>query len=233
MRAEVYGEGEGEGDLVFVLGWANKPEYAGLRWLIDRLTESGHRVHAMEIPRVISDFDAEYLEPVADYVAELDEYRLLGHSTGGLIGEFLDGPTTRVYCSPWWGFHDDLRNPLVSLLMRLPTRRRLLPAEFEREDLGELASDRQVEEVPDRVAPTFLREAKRAQSRLPPFHEGAVVFYTPEDPVVSADAIRERTPEANGVVYEGGHELFNSPARDEHVETLLAAVDRGADALNA
>lgn len=231
MRAEVYGEGED--DLVFVLGWANKPEYAGLRWLIDRLTDAGYRVNALEIPRVISDFDAEYLDPVADYVAELDEYRLLGHSTGGLIGEFLDDPTTRVYLSPWWGFHDDLRNPVVSLLMRLPTRRRLLPAEFDREDLGELASDLQVQGVPDRVAPTFLREAKRAQFRLPPFHEDTVVFYTPEDPVVSAEAIRNRTPEANAVVYEGGHELFNSPAREDHIEVLLAAIDGGAVALDA
>lgn len=231
MRADVFGEGED--DLVFVLGWANKPEYDGLRWLIDRLVDAGYRVHALEIPRVISNFDAEYLGPVADYAAELDGYRLLGHSTGGLIGEFLDGPTTRVYLSPWWGFHDDLRNPVVSLLMHLPTRRRLLPAEFEREDLGELASDLQVEEVPDRVAPTFLREAKRAQSRLPPFHEDTVVFYTPDDPVVSAEAIRQRTPAGNAVVYEGGHELFNSPARKDHIETLPATIDRGAEALDA
>lgn len=231
MRADVFGEGDDE--LVFVLGWANKPAYDGIRWLIDRLTAADYRVHALEIPRVIADFDAEYLDPVAEYVDSLGAYRLLGHSTGGLIGEFLDGPTTRVYCSPWWGFHDDLRNPIVSVLMRLPTRRRLLPTEFEREDLGELASDRQVEEVPDRVAPTFLREAKRAQSRLPPFHEDTVVFYTPNDPVVSAQAIRDRTPAANAVVYEGGHELFNSPARGDHLDTLLAAIDRGAAALDA
>ena len=68
-------------------------------------------------------------------------------------------------------------------------------------------------------------------SRLPPFDEDAVVFYTPEDPVVGAGAIRERTPEANAVVYEGGHELFNSSSREEHVDVLLAAVDEGADAL--
>jgi len=231
MRAEVYGNGDD--DLVFVLGWANKPEYDGLRWLIEHLTDAGYRVHALEIPRVISDFDAEYLEPVATYVEDLDEYRLLGHSTGGLIGEFLEEPTTRTYLSPWWGFHDDLQNPLVSLLMRLPTRRRLLPTTFEREDLGSLASDRQVAEVPDRVAPTFLREAARAQSRLPAFQDGTVVLYTPNDPVVGAEAIRERTPAANAVVYEGGHELFNSPAREDHLETLLAAVDQGVDALDA
>ena len=231
MRAEVYGEGDD--DLAFVLGWANKPEYANVRWLIDRLVEQGYRVHAIEIPRVVSDFDAEYLDPVAAYVADLGEYRFLGHSTGGLIGAFLHDPEpiTRVYLSPWWGMHADLQNPLVSLLSRIPTRRTILPVDFDADMLGDLAPPEQVEDVPERVAPTFLREAARAHARLPPFDEDAVVFYTPEDPVVSADAIRERTPEANAVVYEGGHELFNSSAREEHVETVLAAIDRGVEAL--
>ena len=231
MRAEVYGAGDD--DLVFVLGWANKPEYANVRWLIDRLVDEGYRVHAIEIPRVVSDFDAEYLDPVAEYVTGLGEYRFLGHSTGGLIGAFLDDPApiTRVYLSPWWGMHEDLRNPIVSLLSKLPTRRTILPADFEADMLGDLAPPEQVEDVPERVAPTFLREAARAHARLPPFDGDAVVFYTPEDPVVSADAIRERTPAANAVVYDGGHELFNSSAREEHLDALLAAIDRGVEAL--
>ena len=232
MRSVVHGE-EGAPDLVFVLGWANRPEHANVRWLIDRLGDAGHRVHAIEIPRVVSDFDAEYLGPVAEYVADLGEYRFLGHSTGGLIGAFLEDPApiTRVYLSPWWGLHDDLRNPLVSLLSRIPTRRTILPVDFEGRMLGELAPAEQVEDVPDRVAPTFLREARRAQARLPPFDPDAVVFYTPEDPVVDAEAIRARTPESNAVVYEGGHELFNSRSREEHLDTLLATIDRGVEAL--
>ena len=128
MRAEVYEDGDR--DLVFVLGWTNKPEYTNIRWLIDHLTDAGYRVHAVEIPRVVSDFDAEYLDPVAAYVADLGEYRFLGHSTGGLIGAFLDepAPTTRVYLSPWWGFNEGLTGPLLSLLMRIPTRRTIVPA---------------------------------------------------------------------------------------------------------
>ena len=231
MRCVVYGDGER--DLVFVLGWANEPEHANVRWLIDRLTGAGYRVHAIEIPRVVSDFDAEYLAPVSEYVRDLGEYRFLGHSTGGLIGAFLDDPEpiTRVYLSPWWGLHDDLRNPVVSLLSMIPTCRTILPVDFDADMLGDLAPPEQVEDVPERVAPTFLREAKRAQSRLPPFDQNAVVFYNPEDLVVSVDAIRERAPESNAVIYEGGHELFNSSAREEHVDTLLSAIDEGATAL--
>mgnify|MGYP000678185949 CR=1 FL=1 len=231
MRAEVYEDGDR--DLVFVLGWTNKPEYTNIRWLIDHLTDAGYRVHAVEIPRVVSDFDAEYLDPVAAYVADLGEYRFLGHSTGGLIGAFLDepAPTTRVYLSPWWGFNEGLTGPLLSLLMRIPTRRTIVPAPFTGDMLGDLARPDQVEDLPDGIAPTFLREGKRAQERLPPFDPEAGVFYTPQDPIGSGPAISERTPEANAVVYEGGHDLFNSSAREAHLETLLAAVGDGVDAL--
>lgn len=128
-----------------------------------------------------------------------------------------------------------MRNPIVSLAMRLPLSRSILPTGgTDREMLGALATDRQLAETPSRIAPTFLREAKRAQSRLPAFQfeETGVVFYTPTDAVVSADAIRQRTPEANQVVYEGGHQLFDSPSREDHVETVLAALEEGRAALD-
>jgi hypothetical protein len=231
MRLERYGD-EADPTLVFVLGWGTKPEFEGVAWLADRLLDAGYALHVFEIPTVVTDFDAEWLDPIADHVADLGEYRLLTHSTGGLIGEFLTdpAPVTKVHLSPWWGFHDDLDNPLVTLAMKLPVSTPLLPAGIEREELGDLATERQVEALPSRSAPTFLREAKRGQDRLPPF-DGGVVFYSPTDGVVSAPAIEARTPEANRVAYDGGHEFFSSSAREEHTDTLLAAIDRGVDAL--
>jgi hypothetical protein len=38
-------------------------------------------------------------------------------------------------------------------------------------------------------------------------------------------------PAERTVVYDGGHELFASRSRDDHLDTLLAVVDEGADAL--
>lgn len=151
--------------------------------------------------------------------------------SGGLIGAFLDDPVTRVYSSPWWGFHDDRRTPAVSIAMRIPTRRSILPNAVESDMLGDLARRDQVEDLPERVAPTFHREAARAQSRLPPFDGDAVVFYDQADPVGSAAAIRDRTPEANAVAFDGGHTLFNPSSREEHLDTLLAAIEDGPDAL--
>lgn len=230
MRHETFNEA-GETDVVFVLGWGNRIEHRTVQWLVDRLVEADYRVTVFEIPTVVTDFDAEYVAPVADHVADLDGYRLLTHSTGGLIAEFLEGAETRVYLSPWWGFHEDLQNPVVALATKLPISTPILPAGIEREALGEYATAQQIEDVPSRAAPTFLREAKRAQERLPPF-EGDAIFYSPTDAVVGVDAIRERAPEEVRVPYEGGHELFGSATRAQHVDTVLDALERGRAALD-
>lgn len=233
MRRVTFNE-DGEDEVVFILGWGNRPEHETVRWLIDRVADAGYRVTAFQIPTVVTDFDREWLDPVARYVADLEEYRLLTHSTGGLIGEFLDDPEplTKTHLSPWWGFHDDLDNPIVNLAMKVPISASILPAGFDRTDLGELATEQQVEDTPSRAAPTFLREAKRGQERLPAFEADTVVFYSPTDPVVGAAAIEARTPESNRVAYEGGHELFGSRSRDEHIDTVLAAIDEGISALD-
>lgn len=230
MNHEQFGSGDDE--LVLVLGWGNRFRHETVQWLVDQVVDAGYHVHGFEIPTVVTDFDREWLDPVAAVAEDLEAYRLLTHSTGGLIGEFLDGPTTKVHLSPWWGFHDDLDNPVVSLAMKLPTSASVLPAPTDRETIGTLATDERMADSPSRAAPSFLREAKRGQERLPAFDADVTgVFYSPTDGVVSAPAIEARTPAANRVPYEGGHELFASPSRDDHVDAVLAALDEGPSTL--
>lgn len=231
MEHEVRND-EGEKDIVVVLGWGNRIRHENVEWLLERITEAGYRVHVFEIPDVITDFDSEYLAPVSEYVDSLDGYRFLGHSTGGLIGAFLEDPETRVYLSPWWGFNEELQGVLLKIVTRLPVSRPILPAGVEKESLGDLATEEDVEDVPDRAAPTFLREVRKAQKILPAFDDNAVVFYTPEDEVVGVRAIEERAPEPNRVVYEGGHELFSSSVRDKYIDIVLGALDRGVGAID-
>lgn len=232
MRRVDYGDADGD-PLVFVLGWGNRPEHDGVQWLLDHLTDAGYRVHAFEIPRTVSDFESEYLAPVREHVAGLESPRFLSHSTGGLVGRYLDGDAleTRTYLSPWWGFHEDLQNPLVRLVMKLPVSRAVLPASASKSDLGELASDDWVEDSPNFAAPTFLREANRAQAEMPAFDSGDAVFYNPDDPIVSGSTIELQTPPESRRAFAGGHELFNSLSRDDHVDAVLAAVEDGASGL--
>jgi len=222
--------GDGDERLVVVLGWGNRPEHEGVQWLSEQLTDAGYRLDVFEIPRTIRDFESEYLDPVEAHLATLEEYRLLSHSTGGLITRYVpadDSLLTRTYLSPWWGFHEDLRNPIVRWLSLLPLPWPLLPTSSDASDLGELTTEERLDDLPSAAAPTFLREARRAQREMLPFDERDAVFYSPTDPIVDAPTIERQAPEANRIAYEGGHELFNSPSREEHLDDLLAAIDGG------
>ncbi|MDZ7745239.1 MAG: alpha/beta hydrolase [Halobacteriales archaeon] len=230
MRTTTFGDGDD--DLVLVLGWGNRFEHPGVEWLIEQFADE-YTIHGFQLPITIRDFEEEYLDPVRSVTDGLDEYRLLTHSTGGLIGAFLDDYETAVHCSPWWGFHDSLDNPVVSLLMRVPIATPILPAGIEQDALGELTTDERYADNPSRAAPTFLREVYRAQQRLPPFDtERASVFYSPTDAVVNTGTIEARVPESHRVTYDGGHELFASRCRDEHIETIRRALATGPSALD-
>lgn len=232
MRRDTFGSDDDD-RLVFLMGWGNRAHHPGIQWLVGHLTDAGYRVDTFELPRTITDFDTEYLGPVESYLADLDSYRLLGHSTGGLIARFVSDPAlqTRTYLSPWWGFTERMDNRLVRSLARIPTSRPVLPVRVSRAELGALASDEWVNDTPDAAAPSFLATIERVQQRLPPFDEDDVVFYCPNDTIVGVDAIRDDVPPANRVPFQGGHELFCSRSRDRHLDALLRAIDRGVDGI--
>ncbi|WP_440770452.1 alpha/beta fold hydrolase [Natronorubrum sp. DTA28] len=232
MRHRIFNE-DGDEELVFVMGWGNRWTHENVSWLIGTLTEADYRVHAFELPTNIDDFKADWLEPIAEYVVEFDEpYQLLGHSAGALVGQALDGAENHVYLSPWWGYGADYSEPLLEVASKLPTTLPCLPAgEMGREALGELATDHQIATTPDWVSPAFVRETRRAQEELLTIDHDAVVFCSLRDPVVSLRPIGERVPAEHVVLYDGGHELFSSASRERHVETLLAALEDGADAV--
>ncbi|AGN02421.1 hypothetical protein L593_12410 [Salinarchaeum sp. Harcht-Bsk1] len=233
MRRVQYGDGDER--LVFVLGWGNRPEHEGVQWLCEHLIDAGYSLDVFEIPRTISDFERQYLDPVEAHLADLETYRLLSHSTGGLITRYIpadESLLSRTYLSPWWGFHEDLQNPIVRWLSLLPVPWPILPASSDREDLGEYTTDERMADLPSFAAPTFLREARRAQRAMPPYDDRDAVFYTPDDPIVDAPTIERTVPEANRIAYDGGHELFNSESREEHLDAVLAAIDGGIAAVD-
>lgn len=234
MNREQYGPTDGK-DVVLILGWGNKFRHETVQWLIDTLTEDGYRIHGFELPITITDFYEEYLEPVENYVEELSSYRLLAHSTGGLIGAYLSEPETATYLCPWWGFQEAEfpgGDVLLSMLSTLPTSRRIVPKErYGRAELGELASDRQVADNPDWIAPRFIREVREAHRHRPPIDDDATVFCTLTERLVSLQAIGAAVDPDQIVLFDGGHEYFSSTSRERHLDQLLAAVDAGASAL--
>lgn len=278
MRFRTFNEG-GDRDCLFVMGWGNRPDHDSVRWLIDELADGGYRVHAAELPTRLEDFRADWVEPVAEYVRDLDEFDLLSHSAGGLVATTIDGADTHVYLSPFWGFPPTYPDWLLDLVARIPSTVPFLPSGFDDPAiLGEYAGDERLQDTPSWVSPSFVRETRDAQSRLLPadvdlaaiagrsrrsgsgpdeadggdedaeadadrtprtdlptprwsVENDAVVFCSLSDEVVSLRAIGARVNADNVVLYEGGHELFASTSRDQHVSTLLAALEEGDDAL--
>jgi len=72
----------------------NRIEHENVRWLVDRFVEADYRVTIFQLPTVVTDFETEWVKPIVDAVGELESYRLLTHSTGGLVAEYLEGPST-------------------------------------------------------------------------------------------------------------------------------------------
>ena len=231
MRHRIFNE-DGDEELVFVMGWGNRWTHENVSWLVGQLTEAGYRVHAFELPTNIDDFKADWLEPVAEYVRDLEEYQLLGHSAGALVAQALYGADNHVYLGPWWGYGEGFPEPLLEAVAKLPTTFPCLPVgDMDRTALGSKATDHQIATTPSWVSPAFVRETRRAQDELLTIDHDAVVFCSLRDPVVSLRAIGERVPAEHVVLYDGGHELFSSGSRERHVDTLLAALEDGAEAV--
>ncbi|MFP9193005.1 alpha/beta fold hydrolase [Natrialbaceae archaeon A-CW1-1] len=233
MRHRLFNE-DGETDLVFVMGLGNRWTHENVSWLIGTLADAGYRVHAFEIPTNIDDFKADWLEPVAEYVIDLEEYQLLAHSAGSLIAQALDGAENHVYLSPWWGYNEDYPDVVIDLAAQIPTSAPFLPrGEVSKATIGDLATDHQLATSPKWVSPSFLRETRRAQADLLDIDHDAVVFCSLQDTVIDLRPIGERVPPEHVVLYDGGHELFSSSVRDQYVDLLLAALEAGADAIES
>jgi hypothetical protein len=229
------GDDDGRGCL-FVLGWSNRPAHPPVRWLVDRITGAGWRVHVATLPLHVTDVRREWVEPVETYAAdELDEHALLAHSAGGLTSAHasLPGATTRTYLSPWWGEPPSRQTVVTALAARLPVDLKVLPTGLDSVDLlGPRAVQVQIDDTPQRVSPAFVRAIHRAHRTLPPIDDDAVVFCTLSDRVVGTRAIGDRVPPERIQLYAGGHEVFSCARREDHVETLLATLEDGPAALD-
>ncbi|ARS90646.1 alpha/beta hydrolase [Natrarchaeobaculum aegyptiacum] len=228
MRHRIFNE-DGDEDLVFVMGWGNRWTHENVSWLIGRLTEADYRVHAFELPTNIADFRADWLEPVAEYVPDLEGYQLLGHSAGALVGQALDGAENHVYLSPFWGYGDRFFEPALEAVSKIPTTFPCLPVgDWDETVVGQKATAHQLATQPQWVSPTFVRETRDAQQRLLTIDHDAVVFCSLRDPLIDHRPIGERVPAEHVVLYNGGHELFSSTGRDRYVDLLLESLEEGA-----
>lgn len=216
---------ESDPTVLFILGWGNRVDHPTVEWFIERIADAGFEVHAVEIPDNGTDFERDYLDPVVEYARGLDAFRLLSHSTGGLIAAHLPADGPRVYLSPFWGFNrQGISGVLMGLLSHLPTDRQFLGSDIDGVLLGEHKDpDVVANELPD-ASPAWIRTMAAAHDDLPAFREGSQVFCSLSDRVVGVRAIGDHAPSDAITLYDGGHELFAVEGREDYADQVIAAL---------
>lgn len=208
--------------ILFVMGVGNRVDGANVHWLIDQLTDVGYRIHALQLPTDIAEFDQGYRVPVQRAHDEHDPVAVIGHSLGGLVTAYLETTARTVYLSPWWGIYDAKVSSWERWLVpRLPVRARILPIKTRREELGVYLSDTDWRRVPKRISPVFITEIYRAQRTRPPISDDAVVFVSLEDTIISLRAVGAAVSPDQIRLYDGGHELFSATGRQEAIDEVV------------
>lgn len=217
--------GSGSPTLLFVLGFGNRVDGETERWFIDRLTDHGYRVHAIQLPTDIDDFHREYVGPVQRAHDDGNPAAVLGHSLGGLVTAFLKTTARNVYLSPWWGMYEGKVSAWEEWLVpRLPVRARVLPIKTRRDELGEHLSDDGWDRLPKRISPAFISAVFRAQRARPSIGDDAVVFASLEDTIVSLRAMGTAVTAGQIRLYDGGHQLFAARGRREAFEEVVTVL---------
>jgi hypothetical protein len=229
MKTDVLGDGD---DLLFVMGWGNRVDGTNERWFAEQLADEGYQVTLVGLPTNPTDFERDYLAPLADVRGDLETPAVVAHSTGGLVAANLR-PERAVYVSPWWAFYGEkLRGWLLELGSKLPVSAPVIPVDFGREEVGPRVTDRGWERVPDRVSPAFVREVRRAQAELPPVADRSRVCVSLADTVVGLQGVGEHVPPGRIHLYDGGHEPFAAADRKAATAVVtgaLAAVESGGN----
>lgn len=217
----------GERKLLFINGYGGNLEQPGVGWLMNRLTEHGLDVTHVQLPTEVRDFESDVLEPAREVERGLGDHVGVGFSFGALTLTFLEGARKRIFLSPFWGVNDKWMvrgtEGVVSLLSIIT--KPMLPRRFGKEEAGPLAVDEDLAGIPEHVSFRTIDQFFRAQKVLPPPRPGDVVFYSPQDKVVSLGAIEKRGVETHQ--FRGGHMFYLSRDRRTLMVSILEQVDRG------
>ncbi|WP_458189774.1 alpha/beta fold hydrolase [Haladaptatus sp. NG-WS-4] len=215
----------GNPTILFVMGFGNRIDGDNEGWLIDRLTEAGYRVRALQLATNIADFEDEYRVPVQRVHDECEPAVVLSHSLGGLITAYLETHARTVYLSPWWGIYEGKVSTWERWIVpRLPISARILPTKTRRDEVGAHMPVDAWEHLPKRISPVFISEIYRAQQARPPISEDAVVFVSLKDTIISLQSVGTAVCTDQIRLYDGGHQLFSAKGRQEAIETLLTTL---------
>lgn len=214
MRRHTYGDGER--DLLFVLGWGNRPGHEPVDWLVSQFDD--WTVHAVVVPENGTAFDRDYRAPLTRIHERIEPDAAAAHSLGGLALAHVPGEEPRVYSSPFWGLNRaGVAGLAAPALARLPISRRIVPSESDPAALGDLKPADEEGAADRGLSPAWLGAVREGQRTLPSFRDGSVVYCSLSETVVGLGAIGDHAPADRVRLYDGGHEFFASSGREETI----------------
>ena len=213
--------------VLFIHGYGGNLGQPGVKWFMNRFREHGLDMTYVQLPTEVGDIQEEVIGPVREVEKRLGTHVAVGFSFGGLVLSYLDGARKRIFLSPFWGVNDRwmIRGTESVVKLLSVITKPVLPRRFGREEAGPLAAERDMKGIPEHVSFRTIDQFFRAQRQLPPSREGDVVFYSPDDKVISLSAIENRDIETHR--FRGGHMFYLSRERAEIMERVLSQVDMG------
>jgi hypothetical protein len=217
----------GDRKLLFIHGYGGNLKQPGVKWFMERFRERDLDVTCIILPTVVRDFNEEVLEPARNVERSMGEHVAAGFSFGGLTLAYLYWAKRRIFLSPFWGVNDRWMVRGTESVVRLLSAitKPLLPRRFDMEEAGPLAVEEDLEGIPQYVSFETVDQFFKAQCDIPPPMEGDVVFYSPQDQVVSMSAIENRGIETHQ--FRGGHMFYLSRQRKEIMNSILRKIDEG------
>lgn len=221
-------EMEGEGKKVlFIHGYGGNIEQPGVKWLMNRFEDSGYSVTYIQLPTVINDFKEDILQPLRDVQDTLGDHVIVGFSIGALAAAYLNKQKSTIYMSPFWGINDRWAFKGLGTLLKVIANlnKPALKRHFEKEDAGPMAVDEDMNGIPDYVTPRTIHEMHSAHNNMPEPNKDDIMFYCPNDAVVSLKAIKRR--DIRKITFNGGHMFYLSRERDDIMDKVLSYVEEG------
>jgi hypothetical protein len=138
-----------------------------------------------------------------------------------LAASYIHGARKNIYIGPYWGVPPHKTSPFLERIVRTMGRSKIsvIPRGFEYPDLGNAAVDQDIATVPKTLSFATLNQVLDHIENLPPPGENEIVYYDPDETIISTEAVRSREIEIRE--YTGGHCPFTVNDRDRLFSDIL------------
>lgn len=218
VEKKIVGKGP---EVLLLLGYGVRLDHPGVKWLFRKFEKGGVKTTFLQLPVVIEDFREDILDPVNNVRKDMRSHAVIGFSLGGLTASFLHDAEKRIFLSPFWGLNEEIEKGWMKVALKglRVVRLRILPSRYDLVDMGYYSTEEDLKGMPEFMDFHTISEMMETQKSMPPPEEGDIVYWSPQDPLISHDAVRER--EVRTREYKGGHMVYLVKDRERIFDEIV------------